>query len=265
MFAVGVDNNVRELGVAVLVRGRGADALKILAGASVGVEVLEVRGYFYAVFKVRVAEPFLEYVEPLVDSLARKYAEELEVLSSLGLKPLCGRFRVPGLLPEYWSVRRLVDSKLAELGLREVPWLFSVELSYLLRRASATWTRLYKIRLRNACSLVAGITSRLSRIGSTVVKIEDLSSINRKASHFDKTKRWAYSTLKKILLYSTSRRVKVYEVDPAYTSTLTPCCRARARRRNYKTLICPKCGKIWDRDIMAAINIIHAPVKQRLK
>lgn len=268
MIPVGVDVNLRGLGLGFVPRHRARKALEAVAekarkyGMEVAVLDRCVAVYGYLEFGV---PSFEEYAAPMVVRLAEKYARELEVLESLGIAVRLARPKLRGGVPEADALARVLERGLRDAGLGGVPPLFNRELDWLVRKASRRWEASYKFEISRACQKVAAVARRLLRVASVAVKLEDLATIHGKAVRSPRTRRWCYAYMQRALVRWLPPGARVGYVRARYTSTLTPCCGVRARRRSYRELACPRCGRVWHRDAMAALNIALASVVRWLR
>jgi len=268
MIPIGVDVNLRGLGLGFVLRRQAREALKAVAGKArkYCMEVAVLDGYVAVYGYLEFGVPsFEEYVAPMVARLVEKYAQEVRILESLGIAARLARPKLWGRVPEADALAEILERGLRDAGLRGVPPLFNRELDWLVRKASRRWEASYKFEINRTCQKVAAVTRRLLGVASVVVKLEDLATIHGKAVRSPRTRRWCYAYMQRALVKWLPPGVRVGYVRARYTSTLTPCCGARARRKSYRELACPRCGRVWHRDAMAALNIALAPVVRWLR
>ena len=267
MPPAGVDFNVLRIAFAVRIHaGIAAHVVRAIAPRAVkyGLEVVQVGRKAYLVAVYGLGERFEGWLLRRLRGLAARYAGEVEVAREL---VPAGLRLVDVKIPEWCGseVRRVVLQALSEAGLEEVPGLFNVELRWALRRLERAWRLAYRAAVKSACFRIGWVASRVASIEPVVLKLEDLSNIHRKVVANPRTRRWCYGVMRRTLMAALSPRVGVALVDPADTSSYTPCCGARARRVTYEVLKCPSCGRTWHRDAIAAINIAEAPVERWLR
>ena len=90
---------------------------------------------------------------------------------------------------------------------------------------------------------------------------EDLTGLSANTG-VEKVRLWAYRQLGTILSYKLAfKGVRTILVKPEGTSSCCPCCGSRVKRITYHRLVCPRCGREYDRDLMASWNIALRALK----
>ena len=203
VILVGVDVNLRCLGVGIVIKHGVREALRVVGekAAKYGLEVAALKNYVAIYGGIGFGVPgFDEYVKPAIKSLAEKYAAELEVIREVGVpvKPVEPRLR--GGIPEADVVMGILRSEIKDAGLIEVPPLFNEELEWLVVRASRRWEAAYKFGVNRAAQKIASLARKLMTIEAVVIKMEDLVTIHGKAVANPKTRRWCYAYIQKAVV-----------------------------------------------------------------
>ncbi|RLE93935.1 MAG: hypothetical protein DRJ55_03250 [Thermoprotei archaeon] len=269
LIPVGVDFNLRAISIAVQIKRRSHVKEALAAFAPIAsryeAEIVTINGECYLTALLNLnPPPFPEYVQPKIKALAEKYAEELDVLKRLGIKPRLTRPKIPGI-PDRKLVAKTLRQALEEAGITAVPHLFNTELAVRIRKAERKWKLAYRHSITGRCYAIGRLVKALTKLDKVTVKVENLKTINKKTVANPKTARWCYATMLRILKAATPPAAKIACINPAHTSQLTPCCHTKAKHKTYRTLTCPKCGKQWHRDILAAINISQAKITTTLQ
>jgi len=90
------------------------------------------------------------------------------------------------------------------------------------------------------------------------IDLEDLKHIRKSIRYSRKMNgrlhRWSFRKLQRIIEYKAKLSIKVFYVNPAYTSSLCPICGGKLSPNGYRVLRC-KCGFEADRDVIGSWNI----------
>ena len=259
MISIGVDVNVRGLGVAVAVKYEIKELLSNPEFMNY-VKRLNFEGYttrhtVYIAGYIPIFQSFTEYLMPRLEGLIAKYKAEIEVARAVRVNLPTAKVKIPNI-----ADKNLIKQLTTKLVNFEPPELFNRELAWLLLKSQKEWRRRYLFETRRAASRLAALTRRIPQ--NVTVKLENLQTINPVVVANPKTIRWCYSRIQKIITAALPQTAKIALINPRNTSSLTPCCNAKTIKKQYKTLICKKCQRKWHRDILAAINIAKTkPIK----
>jgi len=187
----------------------------------------------------------------------RKILQRLTMLSndivSLGyISSALGFKEMKKLLNETFKKYKLkpkIDRELAD------------ELKFIIENHLEIWKREYKKRIMLMTTRTCHIITKFSKKYETVLKLEQLKSIERKYSINEKVKlmKWKYITW--LIKGGLPQRVKIGLINPRETSSTCPICKNKLKQtEKWSIKYCKFCKRKWNRDVVAAINIAQKPV-----
>jgi len=296
MVDVGIDINVKGLGVAFTCYDHETMArvyrlvdehreyLAKLGKYGIAVE------YYPMVYTSRfVSLPFRlyiknfkypwDYLEPILRIWVRAHRRgirEWQRIYRPKFKPI-GRGRVryttPGRSIEYIAGRS-IEPRETRLVLRELFKNYRLkyrlekemaeELAFIIEDYETEWLELYKMRVKLMTTKLCHIINHLEE-AKTVVKLEELKGIEERYRTNVKLKRLRYRHVTWLVCGGVSSGIAVGLVNPKNTSSQCPICRSWLKTYGWETKYCPICGREWNRDATAGINISIKPVKVWLK
>jgi len=294
MVDVGIDVNVKGLGVAFTCYDHETMArvyrlvdehreyLAKLGKYGIAVE------YYPMVYTSRfVSLPFRlyiknfkyswDYLEPILRIWVRAHRRgirEWQRMYKPKFKPI-GRGRVkyttPGRSIEYVAGRS-IEPRETRLVLRELFNDYRLkyrleeetaeELAFIIEDYETEWLELYKMRVKLMTTKLCHIINHLK---TATVKLEELRGIEERYRTNVKLKRLRYRHVTWLVCGGVSSGISVGLVNPKNTSSQCPICRSWLKTYGWETKYCPICGREWNRDATAGVNISIKPVKVWLK
>ncbi|RLE56586.1 MAG: hypothetical protein DRJ40_05480 [Thermoprotei archaeon] len=268
-LVVGFDYNVRSVIAAYRVHDREMllDVCSVVSERGFVPKLIDVgEGEYYVVIRGVVEVPNLvSYVKEGLRKFVEKY-------------PFVMRYRDVKVERGSWAWREIkrscrpipsvfsyVIELVEEYGV--VPnWLFVYDLELYLRKKVRRWRKWYVVELRKLLNRLMACLNRLSEKYDVIAKIEWLPYVDVRSEVTDRVRGWRYTKLMRALVHCTRKGIRVVAIEPAGTSRYCPVCDSVTEVLSYRELRCTKCGRVWDRDEMAAINVARSrAVKYVLK
>jgi len=218
-----------------------------------------------------------DYIEPILRIWLRAHRREIRNWQRIyrpKFKPIGRgkvRYTTPGRSIEYIAgrsiepkeTRRVLKDLFKEYGLKyRIENEMAEELAFIVEEYEAEWLYLYKMRIKLMTTKLCHLISHLKK---AVVKLEELRGVKEKYETNVKLKRMRWRHVTWLVCGGVSSGIAVGLVNPRGTSSQCPICRSWLKTYGWETKYCPICGREWNRDATAGINISIKPVKVWLK